>query len=106
MVHARQAQRLLRRLRCQGVARCKSMQAPPAAHRALPRHPCPTAAAGVKLSVFDGAKKALAKAEAAYDAECVRRGLPPPKREEWLGRGRGGAGAKAAVPAGGKQQRK
>lgn len=55
---------------------------------------------GVKLSVFDGAKKALAAAEQAYDEECLAMGLPPPVREEWRPRGRNGNGAKAG--AGGK----
>lgn len=38
---------------------------------------------GVKLSVFDTAKKMLQSAEAAYDDECVRQGITPPVRPEW-----------------------
>ena len=47
-------------------------------------HPTPphTTHAGVKLSVFDGAKKVVTTAERAYDEECVRVGLAPPVREE------------------------
>ena len=52
----------------------------------------------MKLSVFDGAKKALSAAEKAYDEECVKLGIPPPMREEWRPRGRNGNGK------GGKQQ--
>lgn len=38
---------------------------------------------GVKLSVFDGAKKMLSTGEAAYDDECVKAGVPPPVRPDW-----------------------
>jgi solute carrier family 25 phosphate transporter 23/24/25/41 len=61
---------------------------------------------GVKLSVFDAAKKALTAAEAAYDEECVAVGVPPPRREEpQLGRRRGGAAPAAPATPGGKQPR-
>ena len=64
------------------------------------RPPAPPCAAGVKLSVFDGAKKALTTAEQAYDEECRKLGIPPPVREEWRPRGRANAnGAKAAAGA-------
>ncbi|KAL4856149.1 putative envelope ADP [Chlorella vulgaris] len=38
---------------------------------------------GVKLSVFDGAKKVLTVAEKAYDEECVAMGVVPPTRQDW-----------------------
>lgn len=64
-------------------------------------HPLTMCVAGVKLSVFDGAKKLLTKAEAAYDEECVLSGVTPPVRQEWAGRGRNGNGNGGK---GGKQQ--
>ncbi|KAI7839404.1 hypothetical protein COHA_006805 [Chlorella ohadii] len=65
---------------------------------------------GVKLSVFDGAKKALSTAEQAYDEECLRLGITPPVREEWRPRGRasangngnGGNGGNGGSAIGGK----
>jgi len=64
----------------------------------------------VKLSVFDGAKKALSTAEQAYDEECLRLGITPPVREEWRPRGRasangngnGGNGGNGGSAIGGK----
>ena len=46
-------------------------------------------AAGVKLSVFDGAKTLLTTAEGAYDEQCVLAGVVPPMRQEWRPAGRG-----------------
>lgn len=50
-----------------------------------PSHPltCHCLSAGVKLSVFDGAKKVLTVAEKAYDEECVAMGVVPPTRQDW-----------------------
>lgn len=43
---------------------------------------------GVKLSVFDSAKRALAAGEAAYDDECRKAGVDPPVRPAWHAAGR------------------
>lgn len=57
---------------------------------------CRLLPAGVKLSVFDTAKKMLQSAEAAYDDECRMQGITPPVRPEWSRpAGRRGAAAKA-----------
>ncbi|KAL4451750.1 hypothetical protein ABPG75_007412 [Micractinium tetrahymenae] len=60
---------------------------------------------GVKLSVFDTAKKMLQTAEAAYDDECLKQGITPPVRPEWsrpAGRRGGGNGAAAKADGSGK----
>lgn len=61
---------------------------------------------GVKLSVFDTAKKSLQKAEAAYDDECRQHGIVPPVRQEWArpAQRRGAEPKPAASPPAGKQQ--
>jgi hypothetical protein len=68
-------------------------------------HYCPPRLpAGVKLSVFDGAKKLLTRAELAYDEECRLAGVPPPVRQEWRAPARGAKNEGTAAATGKQQQ--